>query len=133
VSGGLHGVGISVVNALSSWLKLTIWRDGKEHFIEFRDGATVAPLSVVGRRARQARHRGDVPGVKEDVHDDGVRFRDPGAPAPRARVLNSGVTIVLSDMRHPVEKREEMRYEGGVEAFVKYLDRNKSPLVRRRS
>ena len=129
VSGGLHGVGISVVNALSSWLKLTVWRDRKEHFMEFHDGEPVAPLIVVG-----------------DAHDRSgteVTF----LPSPQTftmtefdfatlehrlrelAFLNSGVRIVLSDQRHAVEKREEMRYEGGVEAFVKYLDRNKQPLV----
>ena len=129
VSGGLHGVGVSVVNALSTWLKLTIWRDGQEHFMEFRDGEALAPLSVVG--------------AAHDKRGTEVTF----LPSPRTftmtefdfatlehrlrelAFLNSGVLIVLSDMRHPVEKREEMRYEGGVEAFVKYIDRNKTPLI----
>jgi len=129
VSGGLHGVGVSVVNALSTWLKLTIWRDGQEHFMEFRDGEALAPLSVVG--------------AAHDKRGTEVAF----LPSPRTftmtefdfatlehrlrelAFLNSGVLIVLSDMRHPVEKREELRYEGGVEAFVKYIDRNKTPLI----
>ncbi|HET9246520.1 MAG TPA: DNA topoisomerase (ATP-hydrolyzing) subunit B [Xanthobacteraceae bacterium] len=129
VSGGLHGVGVSVVNALSTWLKLTIWRDGQQHFMEFRDGEALAPLSVVG--------------AAHDKRGTEVTF----LPSPRTftmtefdfatlehrlrelAFLNSGVLIVLSDMRHPVEKREELRYEGGVEAFVKYIDRNKTPLI----
>jgi DNA gyrase subunit B len=129
VSGGLHGVGVSVVNALSTWLKLTVWRDGQAHFMEFRDGEALAPLSVVG--------------AAHDKRGTEVTF----LPSPRTftmtefdfatlehrlrelAFLNSGVLIVLSDMRHPVEKREELRYEGGVEAFVKYIDRNKTPLI----
>jgi DNA gyrase subunit B len=129
VSGGLHGVGVSVVNALSTSLRLTIWRNGREHSMEFRDGVAVAPLAVIG----------DAPG-KQGTE---VTF----LPSPQTftmtefdwatlehrlrelAFLNSGVTIVLSDMRHAVEKREEMRYEGGIEAFVKYLDRNKQALV----
>ena len=129
VSGGLHGVGVSVVNALSTWLKLTIWRDGKEHFMEFRDGDAVAPLAVVGdaddKRGTEVTF---LPSTKTFTM---IEF-DFATLEHRLRelaFLNSGVTIVLSDMRHAVEKREEMRYEGGVEAFVKYLDRNKTPLV----
>ena len=129
VSGGLHGVGVSVVNALSSSLKLTIWRDGKEHFMEFRDGEPVAPLAVVG--AAHDKRGTEVTFLPSKKTFTMTEF-DFATLEHRLRelaFLNSGVNIVLSDMRHAVEKREEMRYEGGVEAFVKYLDRNKTPLV----
>src|ERR1700680_3614249 len=129
VSGGLHGVGVSVVNALSSWLKLKIWRDGKEHFIEFRDGEAVAPLAVVGPAHDK---RGTEVSFLPSTQTFTMTEFDFATLEHRLRelaFLNSGVLIVLSDQRHAVEKREEMRYEGGVEAFVKYLDRNKPPLI----
>jgi DNA gyrase subunit B len=129
VSGGLHGVGVSVVNALSSWLKLTIWRDDKEHFIEFRDGVPQARLKVVG--PAEGRTGTEVTFLPSPKTFSMTEF-DFATLEHRLRelaFLNSGVTIVLSDMRHAVEKREEMRYEGGVEAFVKYLDRNKTSLI----
>ena len=129
VSGGLHGVGVSVVNALSSWLKLKIWRDGKEHAMEFRDGVAVAPLAVVG--AAYDRQGTEVTFLASPKTFTMLEF-DFATLEHRLRelaFLNSGVLIVLSDQRHAVEKREEMRYEGGVEAFVKYLDRNKTPLI----
>jgi len=129
VSGGLHGVGVSVVNALSSKLQLRIWRDDKEHAIEFAHGDAVAPLKVVG----------DAPGkrgTEVTFHASGDTFKnieyDFATLEHRLRelaFLNSGVNIVLSDMRHAVEKREEMRYDGGVEEFVKYLERNKKAIV----
>ena len=129
VSGGLHGVGVSVVNALSSWLKLKIWREGKEHAMEFRDGVAVAPLAVVG--AAYDRQGTEVTFLASPKTFTMLEF-DFATLEHRLRelaFLNSGVLIVLSDQRHAVEKREEMRYEGGVEAFVKYLDRNKTPLI----
>jgi DNA gyrase subunit B len=129
VSGGLHGVGVSVVNALSSWLKLTIWRDGKEHAMEFRDGEAVAPLAETGpsfdRRGTEVTFlpsRNTFTMTEFDWATLEHRLRE-------LAFLNSGVRIVLSDRRHAVEKREEMRYDGGVEAFVRYLDRNKTPLI----
>jgi DNA gyrase subunit B len=129
VSGGLHGVGVSVVNALSSWLRLTVWRDGKEHFMEFQDGEAVAPLSVVG--AALDKQGTEVTFLPSPKTFSMTEF-DWATLEHRLRelaFLNSGVRIVLSDQRHAVERREEMLYEGGVEAFVKYLDRNKTPLV----
>ena len=129
VSGGLHGVGVSVVNALSTWLKLTIWRDAHEHFMEFRDGVAIAPLKVAGNA--QGKRGTEVTFLPSNKIFTMVEF-DFATLEHRLRelaFLNSGVNIVLSDMRHAVEKREEMKYEGGVEAFVKYLDRNKTPLI----
>jgi DNA gyrase subunit B len=129
VSGGLHGVGVSVVNALSSKLQLRIWREDKEHFIEFAHGDAVAPLKVVGE-AKGKR------GTEVTFLASGETFKnieyDFATLEHRLRelaFLNSGVNIVLSDMRHAVEKREEMHYSGGVEEFVKYLDRNKKAIV----
>jgi DNA gyrase subunit B len=129
VSGGLHGVGVSVVNALSTWLKLRIWRDGQEHFMEFRDGDALAPLAVVG--PANSKRGTEVTFLPSPQTFTMIEF-DFATLEHRLRelaFLNSGVRIVLSDMRHAVEKREELVYEGGVEAFVKYLDRNKTALI----
>ncbi len=129
VSGGLHGVGVSVVNALSSKLQLRVWRDGKEHYIEFAHGDAVAPLEVVGdangKRGTEVTFLASTEtftNVEYDFPTLEHRLRE-------LAFLNSGVNIVLSDMRHAVEKREAMQYAGGVEEFVKYLDRNKKAMV----
>src|ERR1700716_1973648 len=129
VSGGLHGVGVSVVNALSSKLQLRVWRDGKEHFIEFAHGDAVAPLKEVGdangKRGTEVTFLASTETFTMIEYDFATlehRLRE-------LAFLNSGVNIVLSDMRHAVEKREEMMYKGGVEEFVIYLDRNKKPMV----
>jgi len=129
VSGGLHGVGVSVVNALSTSLKLRIWRNGKEHAMEFAHGDAVAPLAEVGDA--KGRRGTEVTFLPSPQTFTMVEF-DFATLEHRLRelaFLNSGVTIVLTDARHAVEKREVLRYEGGVEEFVKYLDRNKSGLV----
>jgi DNA gyrase subunit B len=129
VSGGLHGVGVSVVNALSSKLQLRVWRDDKEHLIEFAHGDAVAPLKVVGevkgKRGTEVTFLASPETFKNIEYDFATlehRLRE-------LAFLNSGVNIVLSDMRHAVEKREAMHYDGGVEEFVKYLDRNKKAIV----
>jgi len=129
VSGGLHGVGVSVVNALSSWLKLTIWRDGKEHFMEFHNGDAVAPLAVVGSAYDKRGTEVTFLPSKKTFTMTEFDFATLEHRLRELAFLNSGVDIVLADKRHAVEKREEMRYEGGVEEFVKYLDRNKTPLI----
>jgi DNA gyrase subunit B len=129
VSGGLHGVGVSVVNALSEWLKLTIWREGNAHFMEFHDGEAVAPLAVTGPAGER---RGTEVTFLPSPKTFGQTEFDFATLEHRLRelaFLNSGVRIVLSDKRHAVEKREELLYEGGVEAFVRYLDRNQTPLM----
>jgi DNA gyrase subunit B len=129
VSGGLHGVGVSVVNALSTKLQLRIWRGGKEHYVEFAHGEAVAPLVEVGDA--NGKRGTEVTFYPSSETFTMVEF-DFATLEHRLRelaFLNSGVSILLSDKRHAVEKREEMRYDGGIEAFVKYLDRNKSAIM----
>ena len=129
VSGGLHGVGVSVVNALSEWLDLRIWREGKEHYMRFADGEPVAPLKVVGDAAgRKGTEVTFLPSTKTFTK---VEF-DYGTLEHRLRelaFLNSGTTIVLSDQRGVEKKEVTLHYEGGLEAFVRYLDRTKNSLI----
>ncbi|HSM18918.1 MAG TPA: DNA gyrase subunit B, partial [Hyphomicrobiales bacterium] len=129
VSGGLHGVGVSVVNALSQWLKLRIWRNGKEHAMSFADGEPDAPLAVVG-------DADGLTGTEVTFLPSKNIFTmtefDFGALEHRLRelaFLNSGLRIELTDNRGVEPRTEELRYEGGLEAFVRYLDRAKHPLV----
>jgi DNA gyrase subunit B len=134
VSGGLHGVGVSVVNALSVWLKLRIWRDGGESFVEFAHGDAVAPLVRVGDAPIEdgAPKRGTaVTFMPSSLTFSMIDF-DYATIEHRLRelaFLNSGVRIVLTDLRHAETKREELFYQGGLEAFVRYLDRAKQPLI----
>jgi DNA gyrase subunit B len=129
VSGGLHGVGVSVVNALSERLDLTIWRDGKEWFLRFRHGDPEAPLAAVGdadgRRGTEITFLPSKETFTKTEFDHATlehRLRE-------LAFLNSGVRLVLIDARGVEEKRTELYYEGGLEAFVRYLDRSKTALI----
>jgi len=129
VSGGLHGVGVSVVNALSEWLDLTIWRDGEEHFMRFRHGDAEAPLKVVGPapEGKKGTRVTFLPSpdtfkiTEFDFERLEHRYRE-------LAFLNSGVRMILADARHEERVEHELYYEGGIAAFVKYLDRAKTPL-----
>jgi len=134
VSGGLHGVGVSVVNALSVWLKMRIWRESKEHFIEFANGDAVADLIVTGPAPIEdgkPKRGTEVTFQPSTATFTMVEF-DYATIEHRLRelaFLNSGVRILLTDARHAEIKQEELFYEGGLEAFVRYLDRAKAPLL----
>jgi DNA gyrase subunit B len=134
VSGGLHGVGVSVVNALSTRLVLRVWRDGLEHIIEFAGGDAVAPLKVAGPAPivdGKPKRGTEVTFTPSPETFTMVEF-DYATIEHRLRelaFLNSGVRIILSDLRHAEPKREELFYEGGLEAFVRYLDRTKTALI----
>ncbi len=129
VSGGLHGVGVSVVNALSVWLELRIWRDGKEHYARFEHGDTVEHLRVVGdangRTGTEVRFLAST----DTFSNLDYSFEILERRLRELAFLNSGVRIILIDER-PVEPlRSELFYEGGVREFVKYLDRSKSSIM----
>ncbi len=129
VSGGLHGVGVSVVNALSEWLELRIWRDGKAHFARFEMGDTVEPLRVTGdadgRKGTEVRFLAST----ETFNNRDFVFKQLEARLRELAFLNSGVRIILTDERGAEQLRSELYYEGGVREFVRYLDRSKAPLI----
>ncbi len=130
VSGGLHGVGVSVVNALSSTLKLRIWRNGKEHAMEFAHGVAIAPLEIVNE-ASETQKGTEVtfmPSVETFTMIE-FKFETLEKRLRELAFLNSGVRIVLEDKRIEPLRHEELMYEGGVAAFVKYLDRSKQSLI----
>ncbi|MCF7698870.1 DNA topoisomerase (ATP-hydrolyzing) subunit B [Loktanella sp. M215] len=129
VSGGLHGVGVSVVNALSDYLELRIWRNGKEHYARFEGGYTTESLRVEGdangRKGTEVRFLASLATFSNrdfDFHTLEKRLRE-------LAFLNSGVRIILEDERPAEPLRTELFYEGGVKEFVKYLDRSKSSIL----
>ena len=131
VSGGLHGVGVSVVNALSDWLELNIWRDGQEHWMRFRNGDSEAPLKVLGP-APEGKKGTKVTFMFSTDTFKNVTEYDFDKLEHRYRelaFLNSGVRLFLTDARHEESKTVELYYEGGIAAFVKYLDRNKAAMM----
>lgn len=130
VSGGLHGVGVSVVNALSEWLTLRIWRQGKEHFMRFRHGDAEAPLAVVGdSEGKTGTEVTFLPSAETftktefDYSTLEDRFRE-------LAFLNSGVNLIFRDERGDEAKESVLHYEGGIESFVDWLDRSKTTLFK---
>ena len=129
VSGGLHGVGVSVVNALSEWLELRIWRDGKEHFARFEHGETVIPLKVCGESSGKKGTEVKFLASTDTFSNRDFQFKTLENRLRELAFLNSGVKIKIQDERSSELLVSELCYEGGVSEFVKYLDRSRIPLV----
>lgn len=125
ISGGLHGVGVSVVNALSDWLRLTIYRNNKEHFVEFRRGDVVAPLVVVGDTDKQGT-RVQFLASTDTFGNIDYHFEILAKRIRELSFLNNGVSIELFDKRDG--KHENFAFSGGIAGFVQYMSRNKTAL-----
>ena len=128
VSGGLHGVGVSVVNALSVWLNLRIWREGKEHLVTFSHGNVTEHLKVVGDAPD--RHGTEVTFLPspETFTMTEFNFETLERAIREKAFLNSGVYLKLIDNRSAEPKEVEFHYEGGLKAFVNHINKSKSPL-----
>ena len=129
VSGGLHGVGVSVVNALSVWLELRVWRDGKEHYAKFSHGDTVEHLRVVGDANGETGTEVRFLASTETFSNLDFEFAVLEKRLRELAFLNSGVRIILEDERPAESLKTELYYDGGVKEFVKYLDRSKSSVM----
>ena len=129
VSGGLHGVGVSVVNALSVWLELRIWRDGKEHVARFEHGETVKHLEIVGEAGDRTGTEVRFLASTDTFSNLEYSFETLEKRLRELAFLNSGVRIILEDERPAEPLKSELFYEGGVKEFVKYLDRSKNPVM----
>ncbi|NDE19693.1 MAG: hypothetical protein EB000_04535 [Alphaproteobacteria bacterium] len=128
VSGGLHGVGISVVNALSDWLELRIWRNQKEHFIRFANGESESPLAVVGDAiGKKGTEVTFMPSISIFTNIE-FNFATLEHRIKELAFLNSSVRIILIDNRYDEKKELEFYFTGGIEAYVKYVDRSKIAL-----
>ena len=129
VSGGLHGVGVSVVNALSVWLELRIWRDGSEYFAKFAHGETTEHLKKIKDVAEERGTEVKFLASTETFSNLNYSFEVLEKRLRELAFLNSGVKIILEDQRPAKVIRSEFVYEGGVKEFVKYLDRSKTSLI----
>ena len=129
VSGGLHGVGVSVVNALSDWLELRIWRQGKEHVARFERGDTVRHLEVVGDSGGKTGTEVRFLASTTTFSNLEYSFKTLENRLRELAFLNSGVRIILEDHRPAEALRSELFYEGGVREFVRHLDRSKTSVM----
>ena len=129
VSGGLHGVGVSVVNALSTRLDMTIWRNDKEHRLSFEHGEPVGALEIVGDAAGKSGTEITFIPSPETFTNIKFEFSTLEHRLRELAFLNSGVYIQINDLRSAEPVTVDLHYEGGISAFVKYLDRSKTPMI----
>jgi DNA gyrase subunit B len=130
VSGGLHGVGASVVNALSSWMEVTVYQNGKIYFIRFENGGhTVAPLKEIGttnETGTLVRFKADPTIFKETTSYD---FETLNSRLRQLAFLNKGIRLTLTDLREQEPVKENYYYEGGIIEYVRFINRNKTPIT----